>query len=236
MNLLSVFFAPNYRESLPFFIEIAKSFKFKSDVNEFTIASRIIAKYYNDYNNEELAKPDNFGRLQGDFNLKLMLEKAQIFCNNVKLLRMFESPNSFLSPSKAVNWVDSFVDSQNNNTFAECTYKSVLSVHNNDAFLTAGGSQTFESKEETKVYLSLNHEHGIFLTVPMWLTHENYNNNFAGVKLSGGESTFKKSGDYVLKSIQTKSFDFLEVIEKYGLTIDKISLSNGIDFLKDYKF
>lgn len=236
MNLSSVFFAPTYSELLPLFIETAKSFKFSYDANSYNLVMRIISKYHEDYNKKErLARPDNWGRLQGDFNLELMLKEADIFCKNRRLLDMFKSPNSFLSLSKQQKWSDSIINIENN-IFAVCTSKEVLSSHNLDAFETAGGSQSFESLNNTDVFLSLNPYHGIYLLVPMWLTHEYYNNNFAGVKLSGGESTFKKSGEPILKDIKTNSHDFLKVIEQYNLDLKSISLSNGIEILKEYIF
>ena len=44
MNLASVFFAPNYSELLPLFIETAKSFKFSSDVNPYSF-NRLKTQY-----------------------------------------------------------------------------------------------------------------------------------------------------------------------------------------------
>jgi len=243
LNLNKVFFAPNYDEMRPCMAKAAKSFRF-GDVTPMRIVQRIISEYYEDYNqNSELAQPDNFGRLQGDFNLKGMLEEAEIFCNKRKLASFFQNPSSFGIGKVGEDklgycgttqlYKEVTCSHEDKEVFAVAIGSEIIHTRDNDCYQTAGGYRTYESDENPIVYLAVTH-YGIVLKVQSSLMVDHYNNNFFGNSTGNGTTTYEKGKNLCMRTILTHSYDVKEVCAKYNLTLKKMDCERGKASLIDY--
>lgn len=240
----SVFFAPNYVAMKPYMIEAYKSFSFTLDATPESIVMRIIAKYYNDYNNHcSLANSDKWGKQQGDFNLQLMLKHAECFVKKMRLAEFFNRPSFFgiceinakdkhlpmyKHNYKAVNC--SHIDKD---IFAVALGTEAIVTSDNDCYETAGGYRGYKSAENPIVYLKYAHN-GIYLVFDSSLMVDHYNNNFFGVSTGNGTTKYKEGENVITRSIATNSFDVSEVLTIYNLTLKKMDVERGKASLKDY--
>ncbi len=242
-ELNGVFFAPNYTEMKPFFIEAVKSFKYSLDVNPMSVIQRIITKYFEIYKTNELAKADNFGRMDGDFNLGLMLKEATIFCNKIDLANSFKSPYGhglgqtekhklgYCGISQLYQPVT--CTHENKDVFAVAVGAEVINTSDNDCYQTAGGYRTYKSSTTPIVYLSVSH-YGIILHFESSLMVDHYNNNFAGVSTGNGTETYKEGEKLVARSIVTNLYSLTDVCKAYNLTLKKMDVERGKASLFDY--
>lgn len=244
LDLDGVFFAPNYNEMRPFMVEATKSLRFKLDISPTKLIQRIITEYYSVYNEESnLAKPDNFGRKQGDFNLKSMLEEAEVFCKKVKLANFFTKPSysgvgkvgedklGYSGTSQLYQEVT--CSHEDKDVFGVAVGSEVIHTSDNDCYETAGGYRTYESDEKPIVYLAVSH-YGIVLKVQSSLMVDHYNNNFFGNSTGNGTSKYEKGKNLCTRTILTRSYSVTEVCAKYNLTLKKMDCERGKASLIDY--
>lgn len=227
-DLNSVFFAPNYNKMRPFMVEASKSFKYKSDATPEKILMRIIGKYYTEYNvGSKLAKADEWGGMDGDFNLSLMLKYCNEFCNKVRLANFFHQPDYY----GVKNYANS---TEQDNIFGKAQAYTCIKTHDHDCYQTAGGYRSYESNSDTPIVSLEYHHNGIYISVESSLIIDHYNNNFFGVSTGGGHRTYKKGENNCIRKINTGSFDLKSILKEHNLDLISLDLNNGKSLMNDY--
>lgn len=243
-NLSGVFFAPNRKEMMPFVIEAIGSFEFSLDANATSIVSRIISNHWMSYNETcELAKPNNFNRQQGDFNLKSMIEITQMILDTIRLADFFKHPSYYgigeFDKDKLgycgikQTFKPCVCSHEDLNIFAIAVGSEIIHTSDNDCYQTAGGYRSYESDDSPLVHLRAD-ENGIQLVFESSLMIDHYNNNFAGVSTGNGTTKYKKGENIVSRTINTYMYDVSEVLTKYNLTLKKMDTNRGISIFSKF--